>query len=110
MYCSLPSWWFWIKPEPNDGMYVHFRSINPLSCRSAGGCGAVSCGCNGMIIMIGVMIIAMWKMVSHGGIITIDTQHNQGRIGEEADKLTGHFQIFRYFLVLSEGTLPPFTM
>ena len=84
-------------------MYVHFRSINPLSCRSAGGCGAVSCGCNGMIIMIGVMIIAMWRMVSHGGIITIDIRHNQGRIGEEADKLTGHIMIrhFQIFILFS---------
>ena len=71
--------------DQNDGMSVHFSS------RSAGGCGAVSCGCNGMIIMIGVMIIAMWRMVSHGGIITIHT-HNQHRIGEVADKLT--LQIF----------------
>ena len=88
-------------------MSVHFSSIDRLSSRSAGGCGAVSCGCNGMIIMIGVMIIAMWRMVSHGGIITIHT-HNQHRIGEVADKLTlqlwtvTHFQIFRCFFVLSE--------
>ena len=88
--------------DQNDGMSVHFSSIDRLSSRIAGGCGAVSCGCNGMIIMIGVMIIAMWRMVSHGGIITIHT-HNQHRIGEVADKLTlqlwtnhtfSNFQIF----------------
>ena len=66
--------------DQNDGMSVHFFSMDRLSSRSAGGCGAVSCGCNGMIIMIGVMIIAMWRMVSHGGIITIHT-HNQHKIG-----------------------------